>query len=143
MKNYPSWKDNSDENTFQYNFFPPPNWSNDRIKEEQIIIIETLNNLDSRVLPEEKQNWVSLASRLPQELRRALIFELNLGNKITGIGSSNWPNHGSIVVNVSERFNAGSHSILPEVNWRTLNDPHYCREELSQKFQGVEHLIIT
>lgn len=106
-------------------------------------IAEVLSNLEVKAPSEDKSNWISLARCLPLELRNALILELNAGNKMTGIGSSDWPNPGSIVVNISERFNSANHNFSPEVQWKNLNDPHYAREELSQKNQGVEHLIIT
>lgn len=143
MKNDHDWKDNSNGNSLQYDFLPPRNWNGDRIEVEQMRIIQALNNIENSEHPEGKPDWISLARQLPHELRRALLLELNAGNKITGIGSSDWPNPGSIVVNVSDRFSHASHSVSPEVHWRNLNDPHYCREELRQKFHDVEYLIIT
>jgi hypothetical protein len=47
--------------------------------------------------------WYSLAKKLPQGLQKVLISEIGFGNTVVGIGSSNWPNVGSIVVNVASR----------------------------------------
>jgi hypothetical protein len=88
-------------------------------------------------------DWYALAKKLPKSLQKVLVSEIGFGNTVIGIGSSNWPNVGSIVVNIANRFNSVSRTISPDVHWRNLDDPHYCREEISQKDLGVEHLIIT
>jgi hypothetical protein len=136
-------KNNSNGSAFQYDFIPPRNWDIERIDAEQKKIVEILKGLERGVPPKDKLKWIDLASLMPGELRRVLILELNAGNKLAGIGSSDWPHQGSIVVNVRDCFNVVSHSASPEVHWRNMNDAHYCREELSQTFKGIVHLIIA
>lgn len=80
---------------------------------------------------------------MPAPLRAALLAELRAGNQMAGIGSTGWPNEGGIVVNLRKRFSAACHAPPAGVAWREPNDPHYAREELSQKVGGVEFLIIS
>lgn len=143
MKHSRVWKNNSNGKIIQYDFSPPRSWSNDRIKEEMKSVSQMLRSLGNADDLEGDLGWQDLARQLPKELRMALISELELGNTITGIGRSGWPTNESIVVNVSERFSMASQGISPQVHWRKLDDPHYCREELSQEFRDTEYLIIT
>jgi hypothetical protein len=107
------------------------------------LLIQVLRSIENVENQEGETGWQGLARQLPKELRTVLISELELGNTITGIGRSGWPSEESIVVNVSDRFHLASQRTSPHVHWRRLEDPHYCREELSQKFRGVEYLIVT
>jgi len=142
MKKNNAWKDNCSGNTLQYDFFPPKAWDSDRVLEECRKNIELLRgNFDEHTNPKEL-NWLSLAQKLPKELLHALIIELENENQIIGIGSSNWPNPGSIVVNIRNRFCAESKNSSPNISWRSLDDPHYCKEEMNQIYQGTEYLII-
>ena len=143
MRNNTCWKDNSNEHAVQFDFVPPKNWNADHVDAEQHSIAQTLIDLGSNSLKREAPSWIGLAKKLPQELLRVLIQELNSGNKMMGIGSSNWPSEGSIVVNLCDRFGAASHTASGETKWRRLDDPHYCREEVSQMLRGVEYLIIA
>jgi hypothetical protein len=144
MKIDQAWKKNGAGTIEQYDFSPPRNWDQERIREEMELVTQALRSVRNMENHEFAAGWLRLARQLPQALRLALIFELELGNVMKGIGRSGWPNEDSIVVNVSERFNLASRQkVLSEVRWRRLDDPHYCREELSQKVNGVEYLIIT
>ena len=142
MKQDFAWKDNSDGDLLQYDFSPSSKWTGERVAAEQEAIAALLERADSDVGPAAPA-WLRLAGRLPGPLRAALVAELRAGNQLTGIGSTGWPNAGSIVVNMRERFSAARQAPPPGVVWRELNDPHYCREELSQKVDSVEFLIIT
>ena len=124
----------------QYDFLPPGHWSSERIAAEQSAIAALLEGADS---DGAAPAWLKLARRLPAPLRTALIAELHAGNQLAGIASQGWPNDGSIVVNMRERFSAARREPPPGVLWRAPEDPHYAREELSQKVGSVEFLIIT
>jgi hypothetical protein len=143
MKKSTAWKDNSEGKVIQYDFVPPENWSDDRINEEQYRIIEMLSNIDNIVANNLQTGWLGLAIKIPLDLRGALIAELQSGNRLLGIGSSGWPNEGSVVINISQRFLDKDNALSPDVHWRRLDDPHYCKEELSQIVDGIEYLIIA
>jgi len=134
------WKNNSSGNLLQYDFLPPSHWSSERVAAEQSAIAALLEGEDS---DGGAPAWLTLARRLPSALRTALIAELHAGNQLAGIASQGWPNDGSIVANMRERFSAARQKPPPGVAWRAPNDPHYAREELSQKVDAVEFLIIT
>lgn len=136
------WKDNSDGELLQFDFAPPSRWTPERVAAEQAAIAALLEQ--SHPVPgEPAPAWLPLLKRLPAALRTALIAELRAGNQVTGIASTGWPSEGSIVVNMRERFTAARRALPPAVVWRELDDPHYAREELSQKVDAVEFLIIT
>lgn len=137
-----AWKDNSQGNTRQYDFSPQAHWSGERLAAEHAAILTTLEAGDAQS-GSAPEPWTALALRLPAALRAALLLELRAGNELKGIGSSGWPGEGSIVVNVKDRFTAAKQALPLGVHWRELNDPHYCREELSHTQDGVEHLIIA
>ena len=142
MKKDLAWKDNSNGDLLQYDFSPPSEWTRERVAAEQAEIAKVLEGSDADSASSAPA-WLRLAIRLPDALRAALVTELRAGNQLAGIGSTGWPNEGSIVVNLRERFSAVRQAPPPGVVWRELNDPHYCREELSQKVDSVEFLIIT
>jgi hypothetical protein len=134
------WKNNSSGDLLQYDFIPPGHWSSERVAAEQLAIADLVEGADS---DGGAPAWLTLARRLPSPLRTALLAELRAGNQLAGIASQGWPNNGSIVVNMRERFAAARQAPPRDVNWRELNDSHYAREELSQKVGSVEFLIIT
>lgn len=138
MKKDTDWKDNSNGELLHYDFSPPAHWTRERLAAEWTAIGEP----DSRASPQEP-GWLHLIRRLPHALRAVLIAELHHGNQIGGVGSTGWPDDGSVVVSLRDRFSATRQATPPGVVWRELNDPHYCREELSQKIDGVEFLLIT
>ncbi len=140
METDSAWKDNSAGDLQQYDFSRPNHWTSERVAAEQAEIAALLERADSDA---GASGWLQLARRLPGALRAALIAELRAGNQLAGIGSTGWPNDGSIVVNMRDRFSAARHAPPPGVVWRELNDPHYAREELSQKVDSVEFLILT
>ena len=142
MKQEQAWRNNSSGSILQYDFAPPPHWTSDRIVAEQTKLATQIDAADGTIRRTEP-GWLRLAKELPEQLRGALVEELLAGNHLSGIGRTGWPNEGSIVVKLRERFSTARHSRRPDVVWRTLDDPHYCREELSQTVDSVEFLIIT
>jgi len=87
-----------------------------------------------RGVPTDEQGWLNLAWRLPAGLRSALIKEL---------ADTGWPQMGSVVVTMRERFHATRRALPQGVSWREVNVPHYWREELSQSSGATEFLLIT
>ncbi|MET0981315.1 MAG: hypothetical protein ABWY02_04395 [Telluria sp.] len=136
------WTNNSNGDLLQYDFLNPGDWSSERVAAEQSAIAALLESPHSDAR-EPAPAWLMLARRLPAPLLAALVAELRAGNQLAGIGSQGWPNDGSIVVTMRERFAAARQALPPGVAWRQPNDPHYAREELSQKVGAVEFLIIT
>lgn len=142
MENGSAWIDNSDGDFLQYSFSPPAHWTSERVAAEQAATIEAIEGtgVDADAAA---PGWLRLARRLPDGLRAALVVELRVGNRLSGIGSSGWPHDGSVVVNLCERFSASRRALPAGVVWRELNDPHYAREELSAQAGSVASLIIT
>ena len=91
----------------------------------------------------DEQGWLNLAWRLPDGLRSALIKELEAGNWIASISDTGWPHQGSVVVTMCKRFDATRRAPPHGVSWRSVNVPHYWREELSENSGGTEFLLIT
>lgn len=96
-----------------------------------------------RGVPTDEQGWLKLALRLPAGLRSTLIKELAAGNSIVSISDTGWPHPGSVVVTMSARFHATRRALPEGVSWRTMNVPHYWREELSENSGGTAFLLIT
>jgi hypothetical protein len=115
----------------------------DDSSEVQNNVIAAIKNMDKYSPKMKDAVWLYLLSLLPDDLRQALLYELTSGNKIKNISSTDWPNAGSIVVNVFDRFHQADKYSNSNVKFRVLNDPHYWREELSQTVAGAEHIIIT
>jgi hypothetical protein len=142
MKVESGWKDNSNGDFLKYDFSPPQHWTRKRAIAEQAAIVSSLDRGDFDT-GTKVSGWLQLARRLPDALRAALIAELRAGNQLASIESMGWPSEGSIIVSMHERFSVGRHTLPIGVTWRKLNDPHYWREELSQKIGQVDFLIIT
>lgn len=137
-----AWKNIGNGNFLQWDFAPHAHWTRERLALEQRAIIAVLEEPGISATGQDLE-WLHLARRLPDALRSALIAELRNGNQIAGIGSSGWPNDGSVVVTLEERFSAARRAAPPGVVWRELNDPHYYREDVSQEVDGVAFLLIT
>ena len=134
------WKDQGQGELLQYDFIAPNDWSSAQVAAEQAAIAAALAEPNGEGTAPA---WLMLARRLPASVQAALIAELRSGNQIAGIASQGWPHDGSIVVTLRERFSAARQAPPAGVTWRELNDPHYAREELSQKVDAVEFLIIA
>lgn len=134
------WIDNSEDALLQYDFFAPRHWTRERAVAEQAAIAESIA---APAAEAGAPGWLQLTRRLPAPLRAALVAELRAGNALTGIGSTGWPDVGSIVVNLRDRFTVAREAPPPGVVWRAGSDPHYAREELIQQAGAVTHLVIT
>lgn len=90
-----------------------------------------------------EQTWWEIMKILPQNLKSALIHELQLGNQVISIQYGDWPQKGSIVIALAFAFKADyAKRNSFGVTYRSLNDPHYWIEDIHQITNGVEHLII-
>jgi len=136
------WKNNSSGTLMQYDFSPPRYWTDDRIKEVQLAFASQIEDANGVVTP-SVPGWLHLVQRLPEGIRMALVAELRAGNRLSSIGATGWPNDDSIVINMRERFSATRTQPPPGVVWRAINDPRYCREELSERADAVDFLIIA
>lgn len=87
--------------------------------------------------------WYVLLLKLPQALRKALLEEIEAGNRVTSIQFCGWPQPGSVLVSLAgpfkQDYTVGSHG----VEYRALNDPHYWMADIHEVVDGVEHLIVT
>jgi hypothetical protein len=52
-----------------------------------------------------------------------------------------WPDEGSVYVNMEHSFSEASKSYSPETVWCCLDDPHYRSEEISQEENGITYLL--
>ena len=138
----PAWSEHSGDGFLQYDFAVPGHWTGERIATEQAAIAASIDAVDGDA-GLAAPGWLALARRLPGPLRAALTAELRAGNQLAGIGSAGWPSEGSIVVTVRARFSVARQAPPCGVRWRALDDPHYAREELSQRVGSVEFLILA
>lgn len=108
---------------------------------------QTVSRKIERALLDPAENvndeWIKLFLSLPSGLVKIILHEISKGNFIVSIGKSGWPNPGNIVVNLQDRFHPTSRELVGAAKWRLLNDPHYCREEISESICQTEHLIIA
>lgn len=139
MRRESAWRDHGGGAMLQYDFVPPAQWSGARVAEEQLAIADAIAG-DAEAGDE---GWLQLARRLPPALRKALVAELRAGNRLAGIGAAGWPDEGSIVVNLRDRFVTARHVLPPGVRWRQLDDPRYAREEMSLTVGPTAYLIIS
>lgn len=136
------WKKEPGNSGITYRFSPPSNWSAKRIKEELLLIVNRVDklsiddNADLAELP-------CLINKIPDELRAALRSELQAGNRIASVMSIGWPQTGSVVVEVENRFSVARHSKSDKVIWSKVSAPQYWREDLSQKVGETDFLILT
>ena len=140
MEHDSAWIDNSEGALLQYDFFAPRHWPPERVAAEQAAIAALI---EAQAPATGAPGWLQLAQRLPAPIKAALLAELRAGNTLTGIGSTGWPDQGSIVVNLRDRLTAALRAPPPGLVWREPGDAHYAREELSQLVGGVAFLIIT
>lgn len=133
------WKNKSVGDSHIFDCAPQDTWPPSRLAKERSAMIALLE----REGPTDEQGWLNLACRLPAELRSALIKELAAGNWIISISDTGWPDPGSVVVTMRERFHATRQALPQGVSWRAVDIPHYWREELIENSGGIEFLLIT
>jgi hypothetical protein len=142
MRKKPLWKKiKVDSLSFdaEFEFHPPKDWDNLRLMEAYKQIAGQLKELD-RFPNLEVEGWLALVKKIPEKLRVILIKELCLGNGIVSI-RCDWPDEGSIYVNMKYGFSEASKVYSRETVWCCLDDPHYRSEEISQKENGVTYLL--
>lgn len=143
MRKYKEWKNNGNKSLPVYDFSPPKKWTGERSQLEQEAMAHQLNFLMSGKAKKEQSGCLKLALLLPNGLKRIISYEVLNGNSIVSIGKAGWPNSKSIVVNLRNRFQIPSRQLVATAQWRLLNDTHYCKEEISELKNGIEHLIIV
>jgi hypothetical protein len=136
-----AWVNNGTEFEPHYNFTIPSDWSKDKIDME---LKEILHCVESNGACDIgcRYEWMDLLRELPQSLLEVLCGELREGNVIISIASENWPNSGSIVVTLRSIFRNNS-NLPASVNFREVNDPHYCKQEICQRRNDIEYLLIS
>ncbi|MBB5606801.1 MULTISPECIES: hypothetical protein [unclassified Janthinobacterium] len=133
------WKNNSLDNKPSYIFSPPTEWNKDAIETENNEYIEEICRENKTYT--EKNEWIKEIKNIPEKLIAILLSEMKKGNFIKKISASDWPNRGSIVVVLANRFHNKNKNI-PGTSWRELNDSHYCNEEISETYKDIEHILI-
>jgi hypothetical protein len=136
------WIENGNTMAPYYDFIPNNNWTMEELRRKQKEILSDIESLDLGKRNSTIESWLALISALPETLCRVLINELKLNNHICSLSSENWPNNGSIVVRLANRFASENHEISSNLIWREVNDSHYCIEEISERENNIEHLLI-
>lgn len=137
------WVNNGTALVPHFNFSPPKHWSTEQILSEQRKIIAIIEEPNTKLFESNSYEWLRLIQNMPNTLKKILLSELQHKNKIVSISRNDWPNPGSIVINVSDRFQETNRTAYPYTHWRLLNDPHYYREEISESCNGIEYLLIA
>lgn len=138
-----AWRAVVSDGLVHYDYVVPANWDAGRSAFERAQMIAALRSIDDAAGLQPGTGWLALAARLPCALRRLMLLELAAGNPLRAIGGSDWPTPGSVVVNFGQRFSNASQANGEGVCWRKLDDPHYCLEEISQRVDGIEYLLIA
>ncbi|MDN2698334.1 hypothetical protein O0882_18625 [Janthinobacterium sp. SUN073] len=134
MKNKKHWKNNGTKENPIYDFTYPTSWEEEEIFKENKKNIEKIKN--------KNIEWAKQLEHMPNNIMTALINEMENGNVLKSISKNNWPNNGSIVVSFRDKFHEENKK-LKGIQWRELNDPHYCKEEIAEIFNKIEYLLIN
>ena len=113
----------------------------DKSIELQQRIIEFIKNSDTFFPKASEIRWLILLKKLPKKIKNCLLNEISLGNSLIALHSSDWPDEGSVVALLSNRFSTKEFD--KDLHFRELNDPHYCKEEISYIEDNVTHLMIN
>ena len=142
MKRKFGWINNGTETTPHFDFVESKEWSEQRLEEERRRVFQNIKKLESEELLNNSEGWLILAARLPYDLRMVLVSELQNRNQLVSLSANDWPNPGSIVARLKFTFRKENRDVAPSLPWRKLADPHYCQEEICQKANGTEYLLI-
>lgn len=104
-------------------------------------IIELIKNSDCFSPKTNEIGWIILLKRLPEKLKIHLLDEIAFENSLITLNYSDWPEKGSPVALLSNKFRTTEFD--KDLHFRELNDPHYCKEEISYIEDNVTHLIIN
>ena len=137
MKNKNLWKNNGTNENPTYDFIYPKYWGENKIFEENKKNLDKIKNRNI----ENKYEWIEQLKYIPENLMKIMINEMERGNILKSISNNNWPNNGSIVVSFKDKFH-NENKKIKGTQWREINDPHYCKEEIAEFFNEVEYLLI-
>ena len=113
----------------------------DKSIEVQQRIIEFIKNSDTFFPKASEIHWLNLLKKLPKKIKNCLLNEISLGNSLIALHSSDWPDEGSVVALLSNKFR--TKEFEKDLHFRAFNDPHYCKEEISYVEDNVTHLMIN
>ena len=113
----------------------------DKSIEVQQRIIEFIKNSDTFFPKASEIRWLILLKKLPKKIKNCLLNEISLGNSLIALHSSDWPDEGSVVALLSNKFR--TKEFEKDLHFRAFNDPHYCKEEISYVEDNVTHLMIN
>ncbi|WP_158301296.1 hypothetical protein [Janthinobacterium sp. BJB426] len=113
----------------------------DKSVEVQQRIVASIKNSDTFFPKASEIRWLNLLKKLPRKLKICLINEISFENTLIALHSSGWPDEGSVVALLSNRFRTKEFD--KDLHFRALNDAHYCKEEISYVEDNVTHLMIN
>ncbi|NVI83189.1 hypothetical protein [Janthinobacterium sp. BJB401] len=113
----------------------------DKSVEVQQRILASIKNSDTFFPKASEIRWLNLLKKLPRKLKICLINEISFENTLIALHSSGWPDEGSVVALLSNRFRTKEFD--KDLHFRALNDAHYCKEEISYFEDNVTHLMIN
>lgn len=99
---------------------------------------EAVEAISFQMLP-----WLNSIKKLPNNIKIALLKELQLGNYVTQIQDLDWPQKGSVIILLQYPFKDKNPSEIEGISFRKMNDPHYWMEDIHTIVDGIEYLIIT
>ena len=113
----------------------------DKSIEVQQRIVASIKNSDTFFPKTSEIRWLNLLKKLPRKLKICLLNEISFENTLIALYSSDWPDEGSVVALLSNKFRTKEFD--KDLHFRELNDAHYCKEEISYVEDNVTHLIIN
>ncbi len=113
----------------------------DKSIEVQQRIVASIKNSDIFFPKASEIRWLNLLKKLPRKLKICLLDEISFENTLIALYSSDWPDEGSVVALLSNKFRTKEFD--KDLHFRELNDAHYCKEEISYVEDNVTHLIIN
>lgn len=113
----------------------------DKSIEVQQRIVASIKNSDIFFPKASEIRWLNLLKKLPRKLKICLLDEIAFENTLIALYSSDWPDEGSVVALLSNKFRTKEFD--KDLHFRELNDAHYCKEEISYVEDNVTHLIIN
>lgn len=138
-----SWKKNGTDAMPTYEFSPSRRWPAEKIESFLEITKNMIEDSISGSGAPKSKEWILIFNELPFCLKNIVLFEVSNGNNILSVGKTGWPNSQSVVIKMKNRFNTESKKFCQAAAWRLLDDPHYCREEISKVMGDTEYLIIA
>lgn len=113
----------------------------DKSIEVQQRIVASIKNSDTFFPKASEIRWLNLLKKLPRKLKICLLDEIFFENTLIALYSSDWPDEGSVVALLSNKFRTKEFD--KDLHFRELNDAHFCKEEISYVEDNVTHLIIN